>query len=306
MPFPIETMVGRVALYHATDFTLPPTLPQTRTLLTVHDLSFVRVPETASPPLKAYLDAVVPRSVRRADHVLADSQATCDDLAALYDVPRSKITVLLSGVDTRFAPVSDSAELNRVRERYALPHSPFILSVGTVQPRKNYVRLIEALAILRAEYPSLSLVIAGGRGWLEDPIYEALDRFNLRGAVTFTGFADDVDLPAIYTLAHVVALPSLYEGFGLPVLEAMACGTPVVTSNVSSLPEVAGDAALLIDPLDVHTLTAALRQLLTDENLRADLRARGLARATAFTWERSARQLLEVYAHMLSTALPAL
>lgn len=306
VPLPIETVVGRVALYHATDFTLPPALPQTRTLLTVHDLSFVRVPETASPPLKAYLDAVVPRSVRSADHVLADSQATRDDLVALYDVPESKITVLLSGVDARFAPVSDDAELSRVRQRYALPHTPFILSVGTVQPRKNYARLIEALAQLRAEYPALHLVIAGGRGWLEDPIYESLDRLNLRGAVTFTGFADDADLPALYTLARAVALPSLYEGFGLPVLEAMACGTPVVTSTISSLPEVAGDAALLVDPLDIDALAAALRQLLADESLRAGLRARGLARAATFTWERSARQLLEVYAHMLSADLPAL
>ncbi len=301
LPIPVELFTGRVGLFHATDFTLPPTLPGTRTLLTVHDLSFVRVPETASPSLRAYLDAVVPRSVRRADHVLADSQATRDDLIALYDTPAEKISVLWSGVDTRFHPVTDHTMLARVRRRYELPASPFMLSVGTVQPRKNYVRLIEALAALRADgFPELELVIVGGRGWLEDPIYAALERFGLTNAVRFTGFAEDSDLPALYTLAVLAALPSLYEGFGLPVLEAMACGTPVVTSTVSSLPEVAGDAALMVDPLDVGAVAEALRRLLTDEALRGDLRARGLARAATFTWDRSARQLLDVYALMLS------
>ncbi|HYO87323.1 MAG TPA: glycosyltransferase family 1 protein [Candidatus Limnocylindrales bacterium] len=145
---------------------------------------------------------------------------------------------------------------------------------------------------------------AGAAG--SNPIYAALDTLNLRSAVTFTGFADDADLPALYTLARAVALPSLDEGFGLPVLEAMACGTPVVTFDLSSLPEVAGDAALLIDPLDVRALAEALRPLLTDEPLRAELRARGLARASAFTWQRSARQLLDVYALMLSMPTAAL
>jgi glycosyltransferase involved in cell wall biosynthesis len=306
LPWPVETMTGRVALLHATDFTLPPTLPGTRTLLTVHDLSFVRVPETASPSLKAYLDAVVPRSVRRADHVLADSEATRDDLIALYGTPPNKITVLWSGVDSRFAPVRDPAKLEDIRQRYKLPSGPFVLSVGTVQPRKNYGRLIEALAYLRGDMPDLGLVIVGGRGWLDDPIYAALDEHSLRDAVVFTGFAVDEDLPALYSLARVVALPSLYEGFGLPVLEAMACGTPVVTSNVSSLPEVAGDAALLVDPLDVAALTESLRRLLTDETLRADLITRGRGRAASFTWERAARQLLGVYTQMLFTPTPTL
>ena len=306
LPYPVEAITGRVSLFHATDFTLPPTLPGTRTLLTVHDLSFVRVPETASPPLKAYLDAVVPRSVRRADHVLADSEATRDDLIALYDTPADKITVLWSGVDARFAPGTSPAALQAVRDRYKLPTGRFLLSVGTVQPRKNYTRLIEALARLRREVHDLSLVIVGGKGWLEDPIYSALDQFGLREAVVFTGFADDADLPALYTLARAVALPSLYEGFGLPVLEAMACGTPVVTSNLSSLPEVAGDAALLVNPLDVDDLTAALQRLISDEALRATLRERGLARAATFTWERAARQLLGIYTQMLSAETPAL
>ncbi len=299
LPLSVELFTGRINLFHATDFVLPPLLASTRSLLTVHDLSFVRVPEAASPRLKAYLDQVVPRSVHRADHVLADSQATKDDLVALYGVPPHKITVLLSGVDSRFKPINDPKTLANVRQKYALPERPYILSVGTVQPRKNYGRLIEALARLRAAGRSIDLVIVGGRGWLEDPIYAAIQRAAVHDYVHFTGFADDEDLPALYSAAACVAIPSLYEGFGLPVLEAMACGTPVVTSNLSSLPEVAGDAALTIAPTDLDALTSALERLLDDESLRTTLSARGLERVKSFTWERAARQLLEIYTTLI-------
>jgi glycosyltransferase involved in cell wall biosynthesis len=299
LPFPVEVFTGRIALYHATDFTLPPTLPGTRTLLTVHDLSFVRAPETATPVLKAYLDQVVPRSVRRAAHVLADSQATKDDLMELYGTASEKITVLLSGVDRRFQPEIEDGARHQVRKRYNIPDNPYILSVGTVQPRKNYARLIEALPALGPAYQEYHLVIVGGRGWLESPIYQTVHDLGLAERVHFTGFVDDSDLPALYIEAACLAYPTLYEGFGFPVLEAMACGTPVVTSNVSSIPEVAGDAALLVDPYDVEALAAALRQILADEALRQDLRARGLKQAAQFTWERSARTLKHVYQRML-------
>jgi glycosyltransferase involved in cell wall biosynthesis len=297
MPLPVETFAGRATLYHATDFVLPPTLPVTRTLLTVHDLSFVRVPETAAPRLKRYLDAAVPRSVARADHILADSDATRRDLMALYRVPDDKISVLLSGVDPRFQP--SAVPVESLRARYHLPDRPYILSVGTVQPRKNYARLIQALAALRRSGQDIDLVIVGGKGWLEDPIYAMIRAEGVEGHVHFAGFADEADLSALYTHAAVVALPSLYEGFGLPVLEAMGCATPVVTSNISSLPEVAGDAALTIDPLDVNALTDAILRLLTDTDLRAKLVERGLERVKWFSWERSARQLLDIYEEVL-------
>jgi glycosyltransferase involved in cell wall biosynthesis len=295
LPLPVETFTGRVALYHATDFTLPPTLPGVPTLLTVHDLSFVRAPETATPVLKAYLDQVVPRSVRRAAHVLADSQATKDDLVELYGTPPEKITVLLSGVNSEFKPVSDPA----VRQRYHIPDQPYIFSIGTVQPRKNYARLIEALAALGPAFADVHLVIAGGRGWLEGPIYQSVKDFGLSERVHFIGFARDEDLPALYTEARCLAYPALYEGFGFPVLEAMACGIPAVTSNISSIPEVAGDAALLIDPYRVDELAEALRRLLTDETLRADLIRRGFDQAARFTWGRAARQLRDIYQYMI-------
>ena len=295
VPIPVEAITGKVTLYHATDFVLPPTLPQTRTLLTVHDLSFVRVPDAASPNLKAYLDAVVPHSVRRADHILADSTATKNDLIELYDTPPEKITVLLSGVDARFKRVEDVTLRQVAREKYRLSSRPFILSVGTVQPRKNYGRLIQALARLRAHGHDVDLVIVGGRGWLEDPIYETIRTTGMQDHVHFTGFADDTDLPALYSEAACVAVPSLYEGFGIPVLEGMACGTPVITSDVSSLPEVAGDAALTVTPTNLDALTGALERVLTDTSLRAELIQRGLERVQQFTWDKSAEQLQGIY-----------
>lgn len=299
LPIPVEVFTGKVDLYHATDFVLPPTRRGIPTLLTVHDLSFVRVPETASPSLKAYLDRVVPRSVQRATHILADSQATKDDLIALYRTPPEKITVLLSGVDARFKRVEDPIQQNAVREKYGIPARPYIFSVGTVQPRKNYPRMVETLARLRAKGHDIGYVIAGGKGWLADPLYTTIKATGMEAYVHLIGFADDADLPALYSAAACSAFPSLYEGFGLPVLEAMACGTPVVTSNVSSLPEVAGDAAPCIDPTDTDALTAALDKLLTDEIWRASLIRRGYERAAMFTWDRAARELIRIYTLLL-------
>jgi glycosyltransferase involved in cell wall biosynthesis len=299
LPLFIESFTGKVDLFHATDFTLPPTLPTTRTLLTVHDLSFVRVPETASPVLKAYLDVVVPRSARRADHILADSQATKGDLIDLYKIAPDKITVLLSGVDSSFRRVEDAATRAAIRTKYRIGSRPYIFAIGTVQPRKNYGRLMQALAQVRAGGHDVALVIAGGKGWLEDPIYQTLEDLNLRDHVHFIGFADDADLPALYSEALYTAYISLYEGFGLPILESMACGTPVLSGNVSSMPEAAGDAAILVSPTDVEAIADGLMRLYTDSALRADLQVRGYAQAARFTWGRAAEELLAVYERLL-------
>lgn len=300
IPFPVEAFIGRVDLYHATDFVLPPTLPQTRTLLTVHDLSFVRVPEAAAPNLKAYLDRVVPMSAKRANHILADSQATKDDLIGLYGIGGDKVTVLLSGVGKQFKRVDDGVVLLTTRKKYTIENMRYIFTVGTVQPRKNYGRLIEALAALRKTGHDLHVVIAGGKGWLEDSIYETMNRLEMNDYVHFIGFADEADLPALYTMADCLAFPSLYEGFGLPILEAMACGTPVVTSNLSSLPEVAGDAAITINPYDVGALTDALIKITQDQTLRDALIQKGYSRVQQFTWEASAKHLVSVYKGLLS------
>ncbi|MBN1966245.1 MAG: glycosyltransferase family 4 protein [Anaerolineae bacterium] len=300
-PYPtVNHWLGDLDLYHATDFVLPPVRAGTRTIVQVHDLSFVLVPEAASPNLKRYLDAVVPRSVRRADHVLADSHATKADLARLYGTPPEKITVLWGGVAAHFRPVTDPTAQQAVRTKYGLGDWPFLFTVGTVQPRKNYGRLIEALARLHADFADLHLVIAGGRGWLEDPIYATVARLKLDEYVHFIGFAADEDLPVLYGMAAVVPYLSLYEGFGFPVLEAMACGAPVVASQVSSIPEVAGDAAVLVDPLDVTAITDALGSLLASAAERETLITRGHAQAAQFTWDRSARQLADVYRRILA------
>jgi glycosyltransferase involved in cell wall biosynthesis len=298
LPLPVNWLTGPIDLFHSPDFTLPPVHRGTRTLLTVHDLSFIRDPESATPVLRHYLNAVVPRSVARADRVLADSQATRADLVELYRTPAEKISVLYSGVHESFQPVTDPATLAAVRARYGLGDAPFVLAVGTLQPRKNYVRLIQAFAAISNLQPRTSnphLVIAGDKGWQYDAIFAEVEKLGLRDRVLFPGFVADVDLPALYSAARVLAYPSIYEGFGLPMLEAMACGTPVVASTASCMPEVAGDAALLVPPIDVDGLAAALDRALTDEALRADLIAKGRARARQFSWAKSAQQLLGIY-----------
>ncbi len=299
IPLPAEVFTGRVDLYHATDFVLPPTLPGTRTLLTVHDLSFVRVPEAASPPLKAYLDVVVPRSVASADQILADSAATKADLVEFYETPAEKITVLYSGVGKYFRPINSRDTLEEALKRHGLNGINYMLSVGTVQPRKNYSRVIEALAEARGRGQDLHLAIAGGRGWLEEEMTRTIERTGLADHVHLLGFVDDQDLPALYNGAGMLMMPSLYEGFGLPLLEAMACGTPVITSNLSSLPEVAGDAALLVDPYDVSAISDAIVAIASNAETRARLIAGGFHQVTKFTWTRAATQLMSIYHDML-------
>lgn len=295
MPVPVEWLTGRFALYHATDFLLPHTRLNAPTLLTVHDLSFVRVPEAASPRLRSFLSAAVPRSVQRASHIIADSEATRHDLIDLYRCPPEKISVVLSSVSPRFKPDATRA----IRAKYHLGNSPYVLCVGTVQPRKNYARVIQALAALGPTFAEVMLVIAGGKGWLEDEMYCALQATQMTHRVKLLGFVDDADLPALYSQAALTVVASLYEGFGFPVLESMACGTPVIASNISSLPEVAGDAAVLVDPYNVEAIAHAIQQVLSDDCLAQQLRQRGLAQAARFTPQATAHQLAQVYSSAL-------
>jgi len=297
LPLWIQTWTGPLDLFHATDFFLPPVKPGTRTLVTVHDLSFVRQPETTMPGMSRQLNQWAPRSVRQADHVIAVSEATRQDLIELYQTPPQKISVLYHGVTTDFQPVTAPDRLAEVRQKYGLGSQPFILSVGTIQPRKNYQRLIQAFAALD---PALALVIIGSKGWRYEATFNEVARCGLTGRVHFLGFVADADLPAMYSAASLFVYPSLYEGFGLPALEAMACGTPVIASNQSALPEVVGEAGLLIDPHDVEALAAAMSRLLADTDLRQKLAQAGQARAAQFTWTGMAAQLLDLYKTLLS------
>ena len=214
----------------------------------------------------------------------------------LLGVPEDKVTVVYPGVETRFCRQDDPVELQRVRDRYGIGEGPFILGVSTLEPRKNWPALIRAWTRLRREnrLPH-RLVIAGGKGWLTEGIFEAAEASGLQSDIVFTGFVADADLPALYSAADVFALPSLYEGFGIPVLEAMACGLPVVCADNSSLPEAAGDAALLVKALDEQALADAILRLVEDSALRSQLRERGFEQARRFTWQDAATTLLATY-----------
>ena len=292
---PVEVFCGGCDLYYATDFLLPPTLPNTRRVLTVHDLTFERDPASAVPTLLTFLKRVVPDSVKRAHHIVADSRATARDLSELYAVPPQKITVIHSGVQPRFFADGKPAE--------SPINQPFILTVGTMQKRKNHITLVRAFAKLLGMglAPAPVLAIAGGKGWLYEDVLAEIKKLGIEDHVKFLGFVNDADLPALYRAARVFAFPSIYEGFGLPVLEAMAAGTPVVSSNASSLPEVVGDCGLMVNPLDVDGLAAALRTAWSDEAYRADVIPRAISRAKIFTWQKAAAQLMDVYERTLLT-----
>ncbi len=301
LPLPIQTWTGPLDLFHAADFILPPVKQGTRTLVTIHDLSFVREPESVMPGMSAHLNRWVPHSVERANHLIAVSKATRQDLIDLYHTPPEKISVLYHGVTPEFRPIEDTTKLTAVCQKYKLEMGAsgkraFILSVGTIQPRKNYQVLIRALAKIDS---SISLVIAGSKGWNYNELFNEVVKHGLEERVYFPGFIADADLPALYSAATLFVYPSLYEGFGLPVLEAMACGTPVIVSNQSSLPEVVGNAGLLVNPRDVDAIATAISQLWEDAALRQNLSQAGLAQAASFTWPKMAAKLIKLYQKIL-------
>jgi glycosyltransferase involved in cell wall biosynthesis len=233
-------------------------------------------------------------TIRLASHVVAVSEATKAHLTRRFRMDPSRVSVSLEGCSPQFREVEDAEALEALRDRLELPER-YVLYVGRIQPRKNLVRLMEAFARVCREHPELPhhLVMAGGKGWLYDGIYTAAEKSPVCDRIRFLGYVEEADLPLLMNGADVFALVSLWEGFGLPVIEAMACGTPVVTSNCSSLPEVAGDAALLVNPKDVNGIAAALTRLLTDGALRASCVEKGRAQAARFTWEHTAEAIVE-------------
>jgi glycosyltransferase involved in cell wall biosynthesis len=290
LPLRAELFAGPIDILHAPDFVLPPT--RARTLLTVHDLTFLVHPETADAGLRRYLAVAVPRSLRRASLVLVDSRSTGADLQRLLGVEPGRIRLLYPGVDPRFRPLP-AGDAEPLRAELGLPED-FLLFVGTIEPRKNLTRLVTAFAQLigGGGHSGLSLVIAGRRGWLYEEVFAAVERLGLRQRVRFLDFVADGQLPALYNLARAVVYPSLYEGFGLPVLEALACGAPVLTANSSSLPEVAGSAAILVDPLDTPAIAAGMERAMGDAER---LRAAGPAQARRFSWAAAAAGLIAAY-----------
>ncbi|MDR3541813.1 MAG: glycosyltransferase family 1 protein [Desulfosporosinus sp.] len=266
------------------------------TLTNIFDMSYVLFPQY-HPWKRVQMLRFYEKRMRSADRIITASQSAKGEIVDLLKVPEDKIVVTPLGVSTGFSPLQQNEELlQTVRKRYNLPEQ-FLLYVGTIEPRKNLERLIEALSIVKEKLgkSSVGLVLAGGKGWLNGPIYRRVQELKLLDDVTFTGYVSEEDLPILYNMALAFVYPSLYEGFGLPPLEAMACGVPVITSKVSSLPEVVGDAGILIDPYNVEELSDAILQVVSSAELRKSLSDKGIKQASLFTWEKCARETLTIY-----------
>jgi glycosyltransferase involved in cell wall biosynthesis len=285
-----------VDVFHAPHYVLPP-LARCRSVVTIHDCIHLRFPEyLPNRAALGYARASLWMATRTSNRILTVSEASKRDILRFFDVPAEKITVIYNGIDERFRVQPAEEELHRVCERYQL-HGDFVLYAGNVKPHKNLERLIDAFHLVRQDgLDHLKLVVIGDEVSKYAELRRAVHRYNLHKHVRFLGYMPDDTLAVLYRLAAVFVFPSLYEGFGLPPIEAMASGTPVVTSNVSSLPEVAGDGALLVDPRDPAAIADGIRRVLADRELRDALRARGFKRASAFSWEHAAGQIRAIYA----------
>jgi glycosyltransferase involved in cell wall biosynthesis len=297
---PIDLRRESVDLFHAPHYVLPPLTP-CRSVVTIHDCIHLRFPQYLPNRMSyAYARGSLWFAAHRSARVLTVSEASKGDILRYFRIPETKIRVIYNAIDERFGQVPDEEEVERVRERYQL-NDPFVLYAGNIKPHKNLERLIEAFHMLRRDgLEHVKLLIIGDEISKYATLRRAVHRYKLHKHVRFFGFVADQTLAILYRLAGVFVFPSLYEGFGLPPLEAMASGTPVVTSNVSSLPEVVGDAALLIDPYEPEAIAHAMRRVLTEPALRDDLRAKGLARAREFSWDRSVRRVREIYDEVMA------
>ena len=298
--FPILAARHKLDLLHSLHYTLPLAYPGRR-VVTFHDMTFFLFPQLHTLPKRYFFRLFIHLSRRQANAIIADSESTRQDAIRLAGVPPSKIHTVLLGVTPDFHTEKDPAVLQAVRQKYQLPER-FLLYVGLLEPRKNLPVLLHAFASLPPKKPEVKLVIVGRQGWMYTQTLQLVQSLGLAERVHFTGYVDQPDLPRVYNLAQMAIYPSLYEGFGFPVLEAMACGTPVITSNVSSMPEITAEAGLLVPPGDVPALATAIEHLLSDPIERQRRSALGLERAAQFTWQRTAQQTLEVYAHVLGAA----
>ena len=294
---PFNNLVPDAALFHAAEHLLLP-LKDVPTVLTVHDLIFRYLPEHHKPLNRWYLNLTMPLYCRRADHIIAVSEATRQDIINAYHIPPEKISVIYEAADPRFEPQLRTV-VEAMRARYHLPEQ-YLLYVGTIEPRKNLTRLLKVWETLYLAQEVPPLVIVGQQGWLMGDFFAALESSPAREGVLLTGYIEDCDLPALYSGATAMVFPSLYEGFGLPPLEAMACGTPVLCSNVSSLPEVVEDVALTFDPTDDEAMSQALQRIVRDKALRTTLKEQSLCQAARFSWGRAAQETKHVYEQVLS------
>lgn len=264
-------------------------------ILTIHDMTLWLFPEYHYRRRQLAMRPFIPLSARRAAAIVVNSHSTKRDLVRILGVPEEKVHVVYGAAAPCFRLLPRSAALDEVRRRYSLPDH-FVLYVGTIEPRKNLVRLLHAFAELRQKHKlPHSLLLVGQRGWKDEEVFATMEQLQLGDAVRFLGHVPLDSLVALYNLADAMAFPSLYEGYGLPVIEAMACGTPVVTSPNGALQEVVGEAAEIIDPLDTRSIAEGLVRVLTDSGWRDELRRRGLERAASFTWQAAALQTRQLY-----------
>ena len=284
-----------VDLLHV-QFTAPPFAP-CPIVATIHDLAFEHLPQTFKRRSWMQLRLTVRHTARKAAQIITESEYSRRDIVKTYGVAEERISVIPVAAPQHFAPVEDEQELQRVRDTYGIEGN-YILAVGSIQPRKNLARLVGAYALLRTERPGVklpTLVLAGKKAWLYGETLRAIEQSGVGDRIILTDYVSEKDLPALYSGAICFVYPSYFEGFGLPPLEAMKCGVPVIVGNRTSLPEVVGDAALLVDPLDEAEIASALVRLIDNSDLRDKLRVKGLKRANSFNWHETAKRTLEVY-----------
>jgi glycosyltransferase involved in cell wall biosynthesis len=288
----------KLNLVHDPTGVIPIRMSPAKRIATIHDVIPYIYPTTCTKLDWLIYRFWLPFAVDGIDRVIADSKKTKADIVQFLPIEAEKVTVIPGAANKHYRRMN-AEEIQPALERAKIDF-PYILYVGSIEPRKNLPRLMVAYALLRQWSTNWQLVIVGARNfWKSTPVAAVVDRLGLENCVHFTGYIAEQDLPAIYNGADLFVFPSLYEGFGLPVLEAMACGTPVVTSNKSSLPEVAGDAAILIDPYDVDALANAMHRILSDPDLAEEMAAKGMIRAREFSWERTARETIAVYEQVL-------
>ena len=286
---PVENFLGPIDVFHSSDWTQPPT--KAAKVTTIHDFGFLKYPEVAHPKIKAVMERRFKWIKKEVDLIIAVSQATKKDIMEILNIPEEKIRVVYEAVSEDINQVKDQKIIEKVKKKYGLKGS-YLLSVATLEPRKNLKRIIKGFGLLKKK--DLSLVIAGKSGWDKEISQWGLKNKDQR--IIFTGYISQEDKLALYSGATCFVFPSLYEGFGLPILEAMKCGCPVVTSNVSSMPEVAGKAGILVDPLNVKNIAEGINQAIKDKK---ELINKGFEQVKKFSWEKTARETLKVYQESL-------
>jgi glycosyltransferase involved in cell wall biosynthesis len=289
-----EKLLGQIDLLHSTAYTMPP-ISTIKAVVTIHDLSCFVYPQYHTEANYQFVTKNVHQAARHANFIIADSENTKKEIIRFLHVPEEKIDVIYLAAGEAFNKKCSSESIIQIRNKYGIKN-PYFLVVGSIEPRKNLASALIAFKALREiRRIDYQFVVAGGKGWENESFYQLLKKLNIDNSLILTGYIPEGDLPGLYQGAEVFVYPSFYEGFGLPVLEAMASGTPVITSNTSSLPEVAGDAAVLINPTEIFDLYEAMEAVVTKPSLREELKGKGLEQSKKFSWEKTAQQTLQVY-----------